>query len=85
MRARQEEFKADASGVTPASPVVDADELLEAVQEAHSLADDVAHYSETAADIGREFEQRNERRCLTLDDMPYGEEQIRAREAAETV
>lgn len=71
--------------VTPAGPVVDRDELHEAVEEAHALADDIACYSATAADIDREFERRNEHRDLTLDDMPYGEEQIRVRQAAEAV
>ena len=71
--------------VTPPNPVVDPDELHEAVGEAHALADDIARYSAAAADIDREFERRNEHRNLTLDDMPYGEEQIRARQAAEVV
>jgi hypothetical protein len=71
--------------VTPTKPVVDPDELHEVVGEAHTLADDIARYSATAADIDHEFERRNEHRNLTLDDMPYGEEQIRARQAAESV
>jgi hypothetical protein len=71
--------------VTPANPVVDPAELREVVGEAHALANDIAHYSAAAADIDREFERRNEHRNLTLDDMPYGEEQIRARQAAESV
>lgn len=64
-------------------PAVDPDELREAVGEARALVDDIARYSATAADIDREFERRNEHRDLTLDDMPYGEEQIRAEQAAE--
>lgn len=69
--------------VTSTAPTIDPDELRKAVGEAHALAEDIAHYSATAADIDREFERRNEHIQLTLDDMPYGEEQIRAREAAE--
>lgn len=72
-------------GVMPTNPVVDPDELREAVREAGALAEDIAHYSATAADIDREFGRRNEHRNLSLDDMPYGEEQIRARKAAEAV
>lgn len=71
--------------VTPTNPVVDLDELREAVEEAHALADDIARYSAAVADIDREFERRNEHRDITLDDMPYGEEQIRARQAGEAV
>lgn len=70
---------------TPANAIVDPDELHEAVGEARALADDIARYSAAAADVDREFERRNEHRNLTLDDMPYGEEQIRARQAAESV
>lgn len=73
-----------AQALTSAGPAVDPDELREAVGEAHALADDIAHYNATAADIDREFERRNEHRNLTLDDMPYGEEQIRTRQAAES-
>nr|WP_315401347.1 hypothetical protein [uncultured Duganella sp.] len=67
----------------PAVPSIDPDELRAALEGAHALAADLAHYSASAAYIDREFERRNEYRNLTLDDMPYGEEQIRAREAAE--
>jgi hypothetical protein len=70
---------------TSAVSIVDPDELREAIGEARALAADIAHYGETAAAIDNEYERINEHRRLTLDDMPYGEERIRVREAAEIV
>lgn len=64
----------------------DAEEVQEALERAENLLEEVIHYRKVATDIKERFERANEdKKHLSLDDLPYGEELIRTRDLPSSI